>query len=323
MFTEESQNRQLRIVVLSGGDSAERDVSIESARNVAAALRERGHAVALLDPRDTPLASIASDTDIILPMLHGTGAEDGVLQGELDRIGLPWLGSSAEASRLTFNKITTRAALLDAGLLVPPGVALNRFSSGALIQEAARSVGYPLVVKPAEQGSSVGVNIVHQPEDLESAVREASRWGTRFLIEQFIPGREVTVPVIDDCVFPAVEIIPSGSWYDYHAKYVDESTRYVVAPPGLPSRLEELVLLACRACGVSGISRTDLRIDDAGRCWILEINTIPGMTSHSLVPMSARAKGFSLGELCEQLLLKKLARIQSVAWQPSPAKRAA
>lgn len=323
MFTEELQNRRLRIVVLSGGDSAERDVSLESARNVTAALRERGHAVELLDPRDTLLTSIASDTDIILPMLHGTGAEDGVLQEELDRIGIPWLGSSADASRLTFNKITTRAALLDAGLLVPPGVALNRFSSGALIQEAARSVGYPLVVKPAEQGSSVGVSIVHRAEDLESAVREATRWGTRFLIEQFISGREVTVPVIDDCAFPAVEIIPSGSWYDYHAKYVDKGTRYIVAPPGLPSRLEELVLLACRACGVSGISRTDLRIDDAGRCWILEINTIPGMTSHSLVPMSASAKGFSLGELCEQLLLKKLARIQSVAWQPSPAKRAA
>lgn len=323
MFTDELQNHRLRIVVLSGGDSAERDVSLESGRNVATALLERGHHVELIDPRETRLNTISAHTDIILPMLHGTYAEDGHLQRQLDSLSIPWLGSSATASELTFNKIATRTVLMDAGLPVPPGVALSRFSSPALIHEAARSVGFPLVVKPAEQGSSVGISIVQHKNDLDRAVHSATHWGSRFLLEQYIAGREVTVPVIDDCVFPAVEVIPSGSWYDYNAKYLDESTQYRVAPVGLPAGLNEIVLRACRACGVGAISRTDLRLDEWGRCWILEINTIPGMTSHSLVPMSAQAMGISVGELCEQLLLQRLGRVSAVPWQRQPAKNVA
>lgn len=322
MFTDELQHR-LRVVVLSGGNSAERDVSLESGRNVASALLERGHHVELVDPRETELTAIATSTDIVLPMLHGTNAEDGILQRQLDSLGLPWLGSSAAASELTFNKIATRTVLMDAGLPVPPGVALSRYSSIALIHEAARSVGFPLVVKPAEQGSSVGISIVHHKNDLNRAVHAATQWGSRFLIEQYIAGRELTVPVIDDCVFPAVEIIPNGSWYDYKSKYLDETTRYSVSPSGLPAGLNEIVLRACRACGVGAISRTDLRLDEWGRCWILEINTIPGMTSHSLVPMSAQALGISVGELCEQLLLRRLGRVPAVSWQPELAKRVA
>jgi D-alanine-D-alanine ligase len=323
MFTDELRSRPLRIVVLSGGTSAERDVSLESGRHVATALMERGHRVELVDPRETSFDTLAADTDIILPMLHGTNAEDGVLQRQLDSRGIPWLGSSAAASELTFNKIATRTVLMDAGLPVAPGVALSRYSSVALIHEAARSVGFPLVVKPAEQGSSVGISIIHHKHDLDRAVHSATQWGSRFLIEQYIVGREVTVPVIDDCVFPAVEIIPNGSWYDYNAKYLDQATRYSVAPAGLPAGLNEIVLRACRACGVGAISRTDLRLDEWGRCWILEINTIPGMTSHSLIPMSAQAMGVSVGELCEQLLLRRLGRVAAMPWEPAPEKHIA
>jgi D-alanine-D-alanine ligase len=323
MSQAETSADRLRIVVLAGGDSAEREVSLESGRNVANALQQRGHQVQLLDPAKSPLSSIAADTDIVLPMLHGTGAEDGVLQTQLDQLGIPWLGSSAEASRLTFNKIATRTTLQAAGLLVPPGVALNRISSPSLIHEAARCVGYPLVVKPSEQGSSVGVSIVQQESQLDDAVREATRWCPRFLIEQFIVGREITVPVINGVAFPAIEIVPSGAWYDYQAKYHDEQTQYRVSPPGLPDSLNESVLRACGVCGVSAISRTDLRVDASGRCWILEINTIPGMTSHSLVPMSAQALGISLGELCEHVLQQRLNRISSVAWESQISRRAA
>ncbi len=323
MSQEETRSNPLRIAVLAGGNSSERDVSLESGRNVADALRARGHVVDLIDPQESCLTKLSNQTDVVLPMLHGTGAEDGVLQDQLDRIGIPWLGSSAEASRLTFNKVATRTALQSSGLLVPPGVALNRFSSQSLIHEAARCVGFPLVVKPAEQGSSVGISIVHRKEDLDGAVQEATRWGARFLIEQFIAGREITVPVVDGIAFPAVEIIPSGTWYDYHAKYVDGGTTYHVSPTRLPANLNELVLRACRSCGVSAITRTDLRIDDSGRCWILEINTIPGMTSHSLVPMSAASLGISLGELCEQVVLQKLGRIAAVSWLGSSERRAA
>ncbi len=323
MSQAETSANRLRIVVLAGGDSAEREVSLDSGRNVVDALQQRGHDVQLLDPAKSPFSSIPTDTDIVLPMLHGTGAEDGVLQTQLDQLGIPWLGSSAEASRLTFSKIATRTTLQAAGLLVPPGVALNRISSPSLIHEAARCVGYPLVVKPSEQGSSVGVSIVHQESQLDDAVREATHWCPRFLIEQFIVGREITVPVINGVVFPAIEIVPSGAWYDYQAKYHDEQTQYRVSPPGLPDSLNESVLRACRVCDVSAISRTDLRVDASGRCWILEINTIPGMTSHSLVPMSARALGISLGELCEQTLLEKLNRPTAAAWTSKALKRAA
>ncbi len=302
------QSHPLRIVVLAGGTSAEREVSLESGACVAAALKQRGHQVLQCDPAILALHEIPRRTDVILPMLHGTGGEDGTLQRDLERLGIPWLGSSAEASALTFDKVATREVLAKAGLPVAPGLALYVGVSGDLIRNASRQFGYPQVVKPAAQGSSVGITIVDSEQEIEAAVAEAARWGKTFLIEKYIEGREITVPVINGEAFPAVEILPSARWYDYAAKYTDETTRYDVAPRNLPANLTEIVLAACKVCGVTGISRTDLRVDSAGQPWILEINTIPGMTSHSLVPMSARARGISIGELCEQLLLQAIDR---------------
>ena len=275
MSQEETQHRPLHIAVLSGGDSSEREVSLDSGRCVADALQQRGHTVELLDPAQAPLENLSASTDIILPMLHGTGAEDGTLQMRLDQLGIPWLGSSVESSRLTFDKIATRTALTAAGLPIAPGVALHEAMSNDEILSASHLIGFPQVIKPAAQGSSVGVSLVRTDSDVIAAIREARRWGSRFLIEQYIAGREVTVPVIDDCVFPAVEVLPSAEWYDYFAKYKDDSTGYKVAPPDLPAELSEIVRTACRVCGVTAISRTDLRIDRTGRCCILEINTIP------------------------------------------------
>ncbi len=298
----------LRIVILTGGESAERDVSLESGACVAAALKQRGHRVLQFDPAILALHEIPGSTDVILPMLHGTGGEDGTLQRELERLGIPWLGSSANASALTFDKVATREILANAGLPVATGLALLSNASSESIKNASRQIGYPQVVKPAAQGSSVGISIVDSEPEIQAAATEAARWGEVFLIEKFIEGREITVPVINGEAFPAVEILPSARWYDYAAKYTDETTRYDVAPKNLPANLSEIVLAACKTCGVTGISRTDLRVDSTGRPWILEINTIPGMTSHSLVPMSARARGISIGELCEQLLLQAVAR---------------
>lgn len=322
MFENNHSGSSLHVAVLFGGDSSEREVSLESGKNVGNALADRGHHVELIDTRETPPELISSCTDIILPMLHGTGSEDGALQERLGKLDIPWLGSSAEASRLTFNKIATRSALQAAGLPVPPGVALNRRSSPSLVLEAAKSVGFPLVVKPAEQGSSVGITLVHEKNELNDAVQAAIEWGPRFLIEQYIAGREVTIPALDDYAFPAVEVLPQGTWFSYQAKYHDQATRYSVSPGNLPRNLDALVLRACQICGVAAISRTDLRIDDDGNCWILEINTIPGMTSHSLVPMSAGSLGISIGELCEQMLLKKLGRISLASWERRPVSRA-
>ncbi len=315
MSQEETPVRPMHVTVLAGGDSSERDVSLDSGRAVAEALRQRSHVVELFDPAVAPLEGLPKSTEIILPMLHGTGAEDGTLQARLNRMAVPWLGSSAESSKLTFDKIATKELLSSAGHPLAPGVALHAAMKDNVILSASRRIGYPQVIKPAEQGSSVGISIVRAAAEVSAAVREARRWGIRFLIEQYIVGREVTVPVIDDCVFPAVEILPSGEWYDYSAKYQDDSTGYRVAPPDLPAELSAIVRDACRVCGVSAISRTDLRIGSGNRCHILEINTIPGMTSHSLVPMSASSIGISMGVLCEQLLLKRLGRIRCATWE--------
>ena len=294
----------LRIVVLAGGDSAEREVSLESGACVTNALRQRGHRVLQIDPALLALHEIPHSTDVIYPMLHGTGGEDGTLQRDLDRLGIPWLGSSAEASALTFDKVVTREILAKAGLPIAPGFGLNPDATREAIHTASLSIGYPQVVKPAAQGSSVGITIVDSEQDIDTAVAEAARWDGMVLIEKYIAGREVTVPVVNGEVFPVVEILPAARWYDYSAKYADDRTQYDVAPENLPAELHQIVLAACQVCGVTAISRTDLRVDAEGRPWILEINTIPGMTSHSLVPMSARAFGIDIGELCERLLLQ-------------------
>lgn len=329
----------LDVIVLAGGDSPEREVSLSSGQNTADALTRRGHRAEIIDPAGPSVSAVLSAVaarsrteghetgrekcpQVILPMLHGAGGEDGQLQEQLEASGLAWFGSSAAASRLTFNKLATRSVLENAGLPVPPGVALSRHSSPRLVAEAARVVGYPLVVKPAQQGSSVGITIVNHPEQLEPAVQESLRWGSRYLIEQYIEGREITVPVVNGIAFPPVEIIPSAGWYDYQSKYHDDQTKYVTAPPDVPSGLSTEVVAACNICGVSAVSRTDLRLDHRGRWWILEINTIPGMTSHSLVPKSAASMGISTGELFEQLLLQKLGIIDFPDWERSVSRMA-
>ncbi len=301
----------LRITVLAGGDSAEREVSLESGACVAHALRERGHNVLLFDPARRALNEIACDTDVVFPMLHGTGGEDGILQQSLDQLRIPWFGSSAAASALTFDKAATRRILANAGLPVAPGIALPHDAKTDQIHIASRRIGYPQVVKPAAQGSSVGISIVDAESEIDRAAIEAARWSHTILIEKYIAGREITVPVINGEIYPVIEILPAVRWYDYSAKYSDESTRYHVSPDNMPANLSDIVLAACEVCGVAGISRTDLRIDPDGEPWILEINTIPGMTSHSLVPMSIRAHGQSVGELCERLLLATITKAKA------------
>ncbi|MCA9013608.1 MAG: ATP-grasp domain-containing protein, partial [Planctomycetaceae bacterium] len=220
----------------------------------------------------------------------------------LDRLGIPWFGSSAEASALTFDKVLTRHTLAAAGLPVAPGLAVQYDAPRERVLAASRQIGYPQVIKPSAQGSSVGITIVDAELEFHTAFTYAAHWGGSVLIEKYIEGREVTVPVIEGEPYPVIEILPAARWYDYTAKYNDSRTRYDLAPINLPDSLTNIVLDACNACGVRGISRTDLRIDVHGQPWILEINTIPGMTSHSLVPMAAQARGISVGELCENLL---------------------
>lgn len=338
-LTHSSQTqRPLNLVVLYGGRSAERSVSLESGANVADALRARGHRVQLVDTQfglplslltgtpvltGTPSGRVPDDIDVdlVIPMVHGTGGEDGQLQKQLERLGLRYLGCSPEVSALTFNKVRTQQRLQQCGLPTPPSVCVrtatasasntrdHSFSACDLAMEMVlRHPGLPVVVKPAEQGSSIGVSIVRDEAMLRPALELAFQFGDECLIEQYIPGREITVPVLDGIALPCIEICPAGSWYDYTAKYQDDATKYIINPAGVPVGLIETAQRACHCCGVTGIARVDLRMSPEGRWYVLEINTIPGMTSHSLVPMAVHALGRNLGEFLEECVLRELMR---------------
>lgn len=303
----------LHVLVLAGGSSAERDVSLESGAAVSAALSSCGHVVDVFDPAAGDLIDYVDlarsrnrPWNIVFPLVHGTGGEDGVLQRELDRLQLPYVGSSAAASELTFDKLATRQHLCGQGFRFPDGIAVS--SDGGFSEQHhtdLQTLSWPVVVKPRRQGSSIGVSIVSQPGDLPAACELAWKFDDWCLIETFIAGRELTVPVIDGVGFPAIEIVPRR-WYDYSAKYQDDETKYVVSPSAIPADLVDSAVGACQLCGVTGIARVDYRLDAAGTAFLLEINTIPGMTSHSLVPKSAAARGLTLGQLCEATIRRRL-----------------
>lgn len=297
----------MRILVLAGGSSAERDVSLESGRCVADALSANGHDVKSVDPAAVSVESLAaSEWDIAIPMVHGTGGEDGVLQRQLDKIGLPYVGSSAAASELTFDKIRTNLLLSQHGVRVPASRVVHVHETADERLQAVLGLGLPVVTKPPRQGSSFGVSIVQNQNQIDPALETAFRYDDECLVETFIAGREVTVPVIDGQAFPIIEILPAVDWYDYAAKYQDDRTEYRVGPDDVSADIAKTAVRACQVCGVSGIARVDFRIDADGREYLLEVNTIPGMTSHSLVPKSAAALGMSLADVCELAIRNRL-----------------
>ncbi|MEQ9408475.1 MAG: D-alanine--D-alanine ligase [Fuerstiella sp.] len=296
----------MKIVVLAGGQSAERDVSLQSGTCLRDALQQRGHDVTLIDPRETDVGGLnAAAWEIALPLVHGTGGEDGELQRQLAAIGMPWVGSSAESSELTFDKIRTNELLKQHGLPVPESVVVSRRQSIADITRLTRPLGPKLVAKPPRQGSSIGVSIVSKPASLADALQLAFQYDDECLVERFISGRELTVAVVDGTALPAIEIVPVN-WYDYQSKYSDERTRYLFVTDEAAVAAIQLAVRACQLCGVTGIARVDLRVDEEQQPWILEVNTIPGMTTHSLVPMAAEKAGLSVAELWEQAIQRVL-----------------
>lgn len=298
-----------RVAVLMGGASAEREVSLDSGRNVLDALRARGvdaHAVdgipALID------ALIAKEFDRVFNILHGNkgGGEDGTLQGLLEALGVPYTGSGVLGSALAMDKIRTKQVWLSLGLSTPRYVRLPKSESAPeRVRDAARELGLPVILKPSCEGSSVGVSRVHTEADLDAAVALAAQYPGEMLMEQLIEGDELTVAVLGDTALPSIRIVPKGQWYDYHAKYVADDTQYLC--PGLEGAEEDairaLALSAFRAAGCSGWSRVDvMRARDSGKLYLLEINTAPGMTSHSLVPKAARQLGIDFQSLCWSIL---------------------
>jgi D-alanine-D-alanine ligase len=298
-----------RVAVLMGGTSSEREVSLDSGRNVLEALRARGIKADAVDGISNLIRELQDKHfERVFNILHGHvgGGEDGVLQGLLEALNVPYTGSGVLGSALSMDKIRTKQVWLSLGLPTPRYV---RLAKGADVHAATRELGLPVIVKPAAEGSSVGVSRVHSESDLESAVELAARYPGELLMEQLIEGDELTVAVLGDGrthqALPSIRIVPKGEWYDYNAKYVAEDTQYLC--PGLEGEAEDeirrIALAAFDAAGCSGWGRVDVMRDrGSGSFYLLEVNTAPGMTSHSLVPKAARQVGIEFEELCWRIL---------------------
>ena len=302
-----------RVAVLMGGTSAEREVSLDSGRNVLEALLARGIEAFAVDGIPALIDAIrAGSVDRVFNILHGNkgGGEDGVLQGLCEALGVPYTGSGVLGSALTMDKIRTKQVWLSEGMPTPR---YARLAPGADVHAAARELGLPVFIKPSSEGSSVGVSRVLVDADLDAAVEHASRYPGELLMEQLISGEELTVPVLltvdGHVALPSIRIVPKGEWYDYNAKYIADDTQYLC--PGLEGAEEDEIRRIAQAAfvsaGCNGWGRVDFMRDRAtGQLYLLEVNTAPGMTSHSLVPKAARQVGIGFEELCWRVLESSL-----------------
>jgi D-alanine-D-alanine ligase len=290
-----------RIGVLMGGPSSEREVSLESGRNVLAALQSRGHDAVGVDwTRGGDLGRLLREAgvQVVWNALHGTYGEDGCVQGLCEILGLPYTGSGVLASALAMDKVASKRLFEVAGLLVP------RWAVAADLA-APWAFGLPCVVKPSCEGSSVGVSIVRDPAALPAALAAAAAGRGVVLCEEYIQGREVSVGILEDRPIGTVEIRPKSGFYDYEAKYLRDDTEYVCPAPvaaEVTARLLAAGEAAHRALGCRSYSRVDFLVDAGGTAWLLEVNTLPGMTSHSLIPKMAAQTGIDYGALCERIL---------------------
>lgn len=299
-----------RVAVLMGGTSAEREVSLDSGRNVLEALLRKGVDAYAIDGIPALAQDlIAKRVTRVFNILHGHhgGGEDGILQGLLDAFGVPYTGSDVLGSALSMDKIRTKQVWLSLGLPTPKYARLSRMDD---VHAAAKWLGLPVIVKPACEGSSVGITRVFSDKDLPNAVALASRYEGELLMEQLIEGEEFTVGILGAEALPTIRIVPAGEYYDYHAKYVAEDTQYIC--PGLhgpaEGEMRALAFEAFKAAGCSGWGRVDIMRDKSGANFLLEVNTAPGMTSHSLVPKAARACGIDFDDLVWRVLETSFAR---------------
>jgi D-alanine-D-alanine ligase len=351
----------MKIVVVMGGNTSEREVSLRSGAGVARALERLGHDVALLDTGtgaflkdpDQALAlgsgaaaaartatggasggasgtaggvpaareregveayvrSIPKTADLVFVALHGGEGENGTLQALLDLAGIPYTGSGVLASAVAMDKAMSKRIFQTWNVPTPAWVELwapedpvAAWNPTIEPQDLARLGGYPLIVKPNEEGSSVGISVVKRPQDLRAALEEARKYGRLVLVESYIDGRELTVGVIDERTLPVVEVIPEGGWYDYQHKYTSGASRYEVPariPEDARDRLFELARLSCRALRCRGVARVDFRMGEDGIPYCLEVNTVPGLTELSLVPKAAAAAGLSYEELIRSIV---------------------
>jgi D-alanine-D-alanine ligase len=293
-----------RVVVLMGGRSAERDISLMSGQAVLQALQSAGvdaHGLdAAVDNLHEKLASGNFTRAFIA--LHGRGGEDGVIQGMLETIGMPYTGSGVLGSALGMDKLRTKQVWRSAGIRTPDFAVLTDSASVDAVKETLQ---YPLIIKPAHEGSSIGISKVESADMLPDAWRQASRFDDTVLAEQWIDGSEYTAGILGDEVLPLIRLETPNTFYDYEAKYEADTTCYLI-PCGLEAAqeasLQDDALKVFRAVGASGWGRVDFMLDESGKPWFIEINTVPGLTDHSLVPMAAKAAGMDFSELACRIL---------------------
>ena len=297
---------RIKVAVLMGGTSAEREVSLSTGRQILNALDDAKYAVTPLDTSDVPALLSALSTDrpeVAVIALHGRGGEDGTLQGLLDLLGIRYTGSGVLASALAMDKAMSKRVLAGVGVRMPQDVTLKR---GEAMR--AGTLPLPLIVKPNAQGSTIGMSVVREASQMDAATVLAFHYDDTVLVEQFITGTEITVPILGNDtleVLPIVEIVPNGGFYDYKAKYTAGETDEIV-----PARISEAVAkearriatLCHRTLGCRGMSRTDMIVTAQNEIYTLEVNTIPGMTPTSLLPRSAEAAGFRFSQLLDKLI---------------------
>lgn len=288
------------VIVLKGGFSEEREVSLASGTAIVTALREAGYRVVEIDVT-SPDFDLPQPCGAVFIALHGTYGEDGGVQQRLTELGVPFTGSGAAASRRAFDKLLAEKSMREACIPVPDSAVYRR---GGKIP-----LPLPVAVKPPRQGSSVGCSLVFDDEALQPALDEALLYDHEVLVQTFIPGREFTVGIVGDQILPIVEIVPEKGWYDYTAKYRSGTTRYQVPAPipaHLAERMGELAWQTFVALGARGLGRVDMRMTPAEEIFVLELNTIPGFTATSLLPKAAAAAGIAFPQLCERILLSAL-----------------
>ena len=297
-----------RVAVLYGGKSAEREVSLKSGAAVIDALTTAGVDVVAIDVGDDLLDRLHSEKiDRAFIILPGRGGEDGSMQGLLECLGIPYTGSGILASALAMDKLRTKQVWQSLGIPTPRHAVL---ASESDCLQASTELGFPLIVKPAHEGSSIGMAKVNSAQELVAAWQDAARYDSQVLVEQWIHGPEFTVAVLRGQVLPPIALGTPHVFYDYDAKYIANDTQYRI-PCGLDSvKEQELIDLTARACdaiGIEGWGRLDVMQDEQGRFWLLEVNTAPGMTDHSLVPMAARAAGLDFQQLVLAILAESVA----------------
>ncbi|MCE1005080.1 D-alanine--D-alanine ligase [Pseudomonas monteilii] len=297
-----------RVAVLYGGKSAEREVSLKSGAAVIDALTTAGVDVVAIDVGDDLLDRLQSEKiDRAFIILHGRGGEDGSMQGLLECLGIPYTGSGILASALAMDKLRTKQVWQSLGIPTPRHAVL---ASESDCLQASTELGFPLIVKPAHEGSSIGMAKVNSTQELVAAWQDAAKYDSQVLVEQWIHGPEFTIAVLRGQVLPPIALGTPHVFYDYDAKYIANDTQYRI-PCGLDSvKEQELIDLTARACdaiGIEGWGRLDVMQDEQGRFWLLEVNTAPGMTDHSLVPMAARAAGLDFQQLVLAILAESVA----------------